>query len=575
VLTRFLDPIKAMVSPKTLKDDGVAGLLLGVESIPDGLAQGLVAGVNPIFGLYGYLYGMVGAAFFTSSLYMTVQATGAMSLVVADTGAVHAGEDSDRALFTLAIMTGIFMIAAGLFKLGFVLRFVSNSVMVGFMTAVGINIILGQLENFTGYESDASNRITRTIDTLLSPMELDWRTVAIGTATIAMILILERTKLGALGMVVAIIAGSALVPLLGWEVLQLNDITEIPSGLPMPALPLLSVVPDLIIPAISLAFVGLVQGAGISASVANPDGEYPDASRDFLGQGVGNVVSGIFRGMPVGGSASATALITEGGMRTNMAKIIAGIVMAITIIFFATAVGYIAMPALASLLIIVGFRSIKPADIVSVWKTGTIQRLVMVITLFLTLVMPLQYAVLVGVAISMILYIIRSSSAVRVKQRVVKDGDFKEIDPPDSVGRNEVLLLQPYGGIFFASAAAFEDLLPDVTEETDNSVVILRLRGYDDLGSTFMDLLGRYSEALRLADSRLVLMAIRPRVMDQLVVTGVAAEVGTDNMYPRDDWVGREQREALEEASAWVDDHREATGGDDADESNDPPPPAG
>lgn len=571
----MLDRVKALISPKTLKDDGVAGLLLGVESIPDGLAQGLVAGVNPIYGLYGYLYGMVGAAFFTSSLYMTVQATGAMSLVVADTGAVHIGDDSDRALFTLAIMTGIVMILAGLFKLGFILRFVSNSVMVGFMTAVGINIILGQLENFTGYTSDGSNRITRTIDTVLSPMQLDWRTVAIGMATIAMILLLERTKLGALGMVVAIIAGSALVPLLGWEVLQLNDITEIPSGLPVPAVPLLSAVPDLIIPAIALAFVGLVQGAGISASVANPDGEYPDASRDFLGQGVGNVVSGVFRGMPVGGSASATALITEGGMRTNMAKIIAGVVMAITIIFFATAVGYIAMPALAALLIIVGFRSIKPADIVSVWKTGTVQRVVMVITLVLTLIMPLQYAVLVGVAISMILYIIRSSSAVRVKQRIVKDGDFKEVDPPDAVGRDEVLLLQPYGGIFFASAAAFEDLLPDVTEDTDNSVVILRLRAYDDLGSTFMDLLGRYAEALRLTDSRLVLMGVRPRVMDQLVVTGVADEVGTDNMYPRDDWVGREQREALDNATAWVSANRQATDGEEAEDPDDSVPPAG
>lgn len=552
----MLARVKELVSPKTLKNDGVAGLLLGVESIPDGLAQGLVAGVNPIYGLYGYLYGMVGAAFFTSSLYMTVQATGAMSLVVADTGAVHVGEDSDRALFTLAIMTGIVMIAAGLLKLGFILRFVSNSVMVGFMTAVGINIILGQLENFTGYESDGSNRITRTIDTLLSPLQLDWYTVAIGCITIALILVLERTKLGALGMVVAIIIGSALVPLLSWNVLQLNDITEIPSGLPLPAVPLLSAIPDLIIPAIALAFVGLVQGAGISASVVNPDGEYPDASRDFFGQGVGNVVSGVFRGMPVGGSASATALITEGGMRTNMAKIIAGLVMAITIIFFATAVGYIAMPALAALLIIVGFRSIKPADIVSVWKTGTVQRAVMMLTLVLTIVMPLQYAVLAGVAISMILYIIRSSSAVNVKQRIIKDGDFKEVEPPAEVGRNEVLLLQPYGGIFFASAAAFEDLLPDVTDETDNSVVILRLRGYDDLGSTFMELLERYAEALNMADSRLILMSIRPRVMDQMVVTGVADVVGTDNLYPGDDWVGREMREAMTEAQSWVDEHR-------------------
>ncbi len=95
----MLERIRARFDPAHLKRDSVAGLVLGVESIPDGLAQGLVAGVNPVFGLYGYLYGMVGAAFATSTVYMTVQATGAMSLVVADVGIVRVGEDADRVLF--------------------------------------------------------------------------------------------------------------------------------------------------------------------------------------------------------------------------------------------------------------------------------------------------------------------------------------------------------------------------------------------------------------------------------------------------------------------------------------------
>jgi SulP family sulfate permease len=94
-------------------------------------------------------------------------------------------------------------------------------------------------------------------------------------------------------------------------------------------------------------------------------------------------------------------------------------------------------------------------------------------------------------------------------------------------------------------------------------VVILRLRGYDDLGSTFMDLLGRYAESLTLAESRLVLMSLRPRVMDQLVVTGVADTIGSENLYPRDDWVGREMREAMSQAQEWVDEHRAPTENED------------
>ena len=552
----MLTKLRAMLSLNALRRDSVAGLVLGIESVPDGLAQGLVAGVNPVFGLYAYLYGMVGAAFATSSIYMTVQATGAMSLVVSDVAIVHSGEDADRALFTLAIMTGIVMVAAGLFKLGSVLRFVANSVMVGFMSAVGINIVLGQLTNFTGYEASGDNRITRTLDLLLHPLQIDLATLVIGLVTVALIVGLERTPLGSLGMVVAIVVGSAAVVVFGLEVLQLGDFAEIPSGLPLPAWPLLSAIPDLIIPAISLSFVGLVQGAGITASFPNPDGTYPDASRDFLGQGVGNIVSGVFRGMPVGGSTSATALISEAGMVTNMAKVFAGLVMVVAIVFFSSAVSYIAMPALAALLIVIGVRTVKPKEIVAVWRTGPVQRVVMASTLILTIIIPLQFAVLVGVAFSMILYIIRSSSNVVVKRLIVHDGDVELVDAPAEVGADEVVILQLYGSIFFASAATYEQLLPRVTRESRNSVVVLRLRGKADLGGTFMDLVGRYAKALRAADSRLVVMSVEDRVLDQLEVTGAAEIIGRDHIYPADDWLGRELRSVAADSRAWVDDHR-------------------
>ncbi len=555
----MLDRLRSKFSLRSLKDDGFAGVVLGVESVPDGLAAGLLAGVNPVFGVYAYLYGLVGAAFFTSSVYMAVQATGAMSLLVADVPIVHSGEDSDRALFTLALLTGVVMIIAGVARVGSLLRFVSNSVMVGFMSAVGINIVLGQLNNFTGYAAEGDGRLERTVDLILHPFQIDVQTITIGFIVVAMILLLERTKLGALGMVVAIIIGSALVPLFGWNVAQVSSIATIPSGLPLPALPLLSAIPDLLLPAVSLAFVGLVQGAGISASFPNPDGTYSDPSKDFIGQGIGNLVSGIFRGMPVGGSTSATAIVREGGMKTPMAKIVAGIVMAISIIFFTQAFGYIAMPALAGLLIVIGVKTVKPNDIMSVWHTGKVSQTVMMVTLVLTLAAPLQYAVVMGVAISMILYVIRSSSNVVVKRIVFEEGEVREVDPPAEVGTDEVIMLQLYGNIFFASAATYETLLPEVVEGSHTSVVALRIRGKADLGSTFIGLLGRYAESLRRANCRLVIMSVDPRVLEQLEVTGIAAVIGEDSIYPADDWLGRELRAVVSDSEAWVDANRQSS----------------
>ena len=126
--------VRELFKRETLKEDTMAGVVLGIESVPDGLAGGLLAGVNPVFGLYGYMMGTFSGAFFTSSSFMAVQATGAMAIIVADVSVVHSADDPDRALFTLAIVTGVVMLVAGLFKLGTLLRWVSNAVMVGSST---------------------------------------------------------------------------------------------------------------------------------------------------------------------------------------------------------------------------------------------------------------------------------------------------------------------------------------------------------------------------------------------------------------------------------------------------------
>ena len=558
--------LRALFSRETLKDDAVAGLVLGVESVPDGLAGGLLAGVNPVFGLYAYMMGTFTGGLFTSSSFMAVQATGAMAIVVADVGAVHGAEDPARALFTLSVLTGVVMLAAGLLKAGSILRFVSSAVMVGFINAVGINIILGQLDNFTGYESEGANRVFRAFDTVFSLGQASWPTITVGFATIGLILLLERTKLGALGMVAAIIAGSAIAPLLGWDVAVLNDIAEIPRSLPLPMLPQVGLVPVLIVPALSLAFIGLVQGAGISANFPNADGTYPDASQDFVGQGAANVAAGIFQGMPVGGSMSASSLVKSAGAKSRLALLIAGLIMAIVILLFGAAVGYIAMPALAGLLMTVGYRTVKPADIKAVWKTGGMQAAVMAVTFVLTMLIALQYAVLVGVGISMILYIINQSNQIVIKRWLVGvDGGLLEVDTPAEVPMGEVLVLQPYGSLFFASAPVFEERLPSVTGEAHNSVVILRLRGRSDLGSTFMDVLLRYAEALRDQESKLMLVSASENMHEQLAVARVTSVVGSQNIYTSDEWIGKTLKQAYRDATEWV----ESRGG----AETDPPVP--
>jgi sulfate permease, SulP family len=545
---------RQFINRQTVGEDLSAGLVLGIQSIPDGLANGLLAMINPIYGLYGYMIGTFTGAFFTSSVFMSIQATSAMALVVASVAEVHTGEEPNRALFTLAILTGLFMFLAGVLKLGSLVRFVPNAVMTGFINGVAVLIILGQLDDLTGYSSSGPNRIARTWDLLQHLDQVHLPTLVVGLLTIVLILTLEKTSLKSLGMVVAIVLASLVVPLLGAEGITLvRDVADIPSSLPRPMLPALELVPSLLIPALSLTFVGLMQGVGISQSVPNPDGSYGEASGDFVGQGVANMVAGLFQGTAVAGSLSATALVVSAGARSRFANIFAGIVMALGILFFGNFVGLIAMPVLAGLLIIVGFRTLKPAQVNMVWKTGVIQQLVMGITFLSALFIPLQYAVLVGVALAILLFVFQQSNKVSIKAWEIGPGQYPlETDPPATIAPQQLTILVPYGTLFYASAPLFNEQLPKVDEQTHHAVVVLNLRGHSEVGSTFLKVLTQYAQKLQAQESKLVLTGVESHVMVQMERTAVLAFIGRGNVFAVTERIGESLLQGVEAGEAWL-----------------------
>jgi SulP family sulfate permease len=545
-------------SRENLRKDLTAGLVLGIESVPDGLANGLLAGVNPLAGLYGYMFGLVGAAFFTGSALMAVQGTGSMALIVSDTG-LDSLADPTSALYTLAILTGMVMLVAGLLRAGRLVRFVPTAVMTGFTTAVGVNIVLGQLSNFTGYDSRGANRLVKTFDLFAHLPSWSVTALVVGAITVLTIMVLQPTRIGSFGLVLAVVLGSAVAALLNlWVrqgVLVLQDKVDVPSTLPLPVLPNLGDVPALLLPAISLAFVAMVQGAGVAASIPSLSGR-PNVSRDLVGQGIGNIVSGAFQGVPVGASTSASSLLVSGGARTRMAKLYAGIVIALIVLFASQIVAYVAMPALAGLLIVIGISSIKPSRVYSVVKSGPLPTAVMVVTFALTLIIPLQFAVLVGVGLGIILFVAQQSNRVRVRRVVIEDdGRLRETDPPAAVGPGEICILQPYGSLFFASAPVLEQQLPTVSRLSRHSVVILRLRGTDEIGLSLIEVLRRLSASLRGADSTLKLVISEQRVMQQVEASGLIEEIGAHNVYKGTEWVGQTLQKAYDDARAELSRH--------------------
>ncbi len=536
--------------PRPAASDLRAGLVHGLVSVPDGLAAGLLAGLSPVAGLYGYLFGTLAGALATSSALMSVQGTGAMAVIIADTPGLR-GADAPQALAALTILTGMIMLGAGVAGLGTLVRYVPNAVLTGFVNAVAVNIVLGQLAGVTGHTGQGANRITRTVDTLLNVGSFHWPTVLAAATTLGLILLLERTRLGAMGLVLAVVlvsGGVALLPAL--EVPTMAGLAQIPQSLPLPVLPSLAQLGNLLVPAASLALVGLVQGAAIGQSIPNPDGNYPDPSGDFRGQGIANLVSGVLQGMPVGGSMSGTALVVAAGGRGRYANLAAAAVMVVAILVLAPAFGHIAMPSLSALLVLIGIRTFKPDQVLMVWRTGRTQATVMTATFVLTLLVPMQYAVLSGVGISVVLFVARQSNRVSVKRWIFAPGALlpTETAPPAELPAGEVVVLTAYGSLFFASATVFESQLPVATPASGGSVVVLRLRGKEELGSTFIKTITRYHDSLAAVGSHLVLTGLNERLLAQLHNTGAIDRLGADNVHPASPNVGESLQAGLRRA---------------------------
>ncbi len=547
-----------------LAADLIAALTFAVVNVPQAMAHALLAMANPVLGIYTLMIAVPVGAVFSSSVFMNVSSTAALSVA---TGVVlmdfPEGQRS-QALVVLVLLVGVIQLLAGLFRLGFLVRFVSNAVMTGFLNGVAVLIILGQLGDLTGYRSAFSNRVAQAFDLLLRIGQIDVQVSIIGGATLALMLaMLSLKRLQRFAFIIAIAVATVLLVVLNLPFIPtaaifgsvpvVGDIAAIARSLPELTMPQPSLVMSLLLPAFSVAVIGLVQGAGVSQGTPNPNGQYPNVSRDFLGQGAANIATSLVGGIPAGGSVSGTALLVGAGAKSRWSNILVGLFVALIVLLAAPLVERVPMPALAALLIVAGYQGLRVEQALIVWKTGTISSVVMVVTFVATLIVPLQFAVLMGVALSILLQTISQSNKVVVTQWVLQPQGFPLEQPaPKQLPSHRLTLLHVYGSLFFAAAKSMEELLPAVGE-TSHAVVAINLRGHSEIGSTFVTVLQRYAQGLQSHESKLMLVGVDTAVRDQLAKTGALAIIGEENVFIATPQLGVALNQAVAAANAWLD----------------------
>ena len=541
-----------------LASDAMAGLTFALVNIPQSMAHALLAAVNPVLGLYTLMLAIPVGAIFTSSVFMNVSTTSAMSVATGDTMLGYTSASRGTVLVTLVVMIGIFQLLLGLFRLGWITRFIPFSVMTGFMTGVAVLIIIGQLGDFTGYYSTYSRKLMQVADLILHTESIVSVSLGIGLLTVALVYLLGKTRLAKYSMILALVLASAVAVLINQlaaeaaNIRLVKDVADVQRTLPSLMIPDPKLIANLIVPAIAIGIIGLVQGAGVSQSFPNPDGKFSDVSRDFFGQGAANVAAGLFGGIPAGGSTSGTALVTSAGARSRWANIFAGLFVAGIVLLFANVVELVAMPALAGLVIVAGVQMINVNSIQTVWQTNAVSRTIMVITFVSTLLIPLQFAVLLGVVLSIILFVFQQSNLLHLVEWDVQESGWPVERPvPKQLQSGRVTVLHPYGNLFYAAADALEKSLPS-PEGTQRPVVILLLRGYEDIGATVIGTLRRYAESLRTNRGKLMLAGVSPALKLQLQRTGMVTFLGEENIFLATETIGEAGNAALHAAEQWL-----------------------
>ena len=544
---------RAVPARRDLLHDLVAGLTVGASQVGNAMAYTMLAGVPPVHGLYAVAAGTPAGALTVGSERMPVVPTAALCLAAGGALAALPPERRVAGLFTLAVLTGVVMLALGLLRAGGLVRFISNAVMIGLMGGIGVTILLSQLGALTGFTSGYDDKLLKAADLFVHPQGSDLETTLVGLATVVLVVVLRGTRLKLFAMALALVVMTAVVALLGLQsVAVVGDIAPIPRSLPLPRLPELALVPALALPALSLVIIGLVQGAGIGRTVPNADGGFGETSRDFVGQGVANVVSGCFSGSVVGGSVQATALNVGAGARSRWASVVTAAFVVAVILAAAPLVQQVPLAVTAGILIVAATSALQPRAALDVWRADKMSAAIMILTFALVLLVPLQYAVLAGAAISVVKHIYLSSLDVHVKLVVLSDDALpRELDAPRALSSDSVTVLDIYGSLFYAAAPRIKELLP-VVGTAQRPVVVLRLRGRGTLHSATIAVLREYADAIMAAGGRLYLAGVGPDMEEQLRRTGVLGLLGADAVVPASDELYGACATAEQRGRAWL-----------------------
>ena len=538
------------VDAATLRADAIAGLIGAIVVLPQGVAFATLAGLPPEYGLYCAMVPTLVAAVFSSSLHTVAGPTNPVSLMVfavLSPLAVPFTPHYVELAFTLALMSGVIMLALGVLGFGTLVNFVSHSVIVGFTAALGVFILLSQLGNFLGIESPPSAFAGLVAHTFTHLGDARPWVALVAAATVAVGVVWHRVLPRISPLLAAMVLGSVaayfLNQALGVERTGLKTLGPLPGALPPLSHPDLSLatLQNLLPAAVAVALVSLTQSLSIAHAIALKSGQRLDDNQEFIAQGLANVTAAFFSGFPTSASANRCGINYDAGARTPMAAMFAALLLVAVLLAVAPLVAYLPIAVIAGILFLVACNLIDLPRIRRIVATSRSEGAVLLITFAATLLLDLEFAILVGVLVSLVLYVNRSSHPIM--RSLVPDPrhtERKMTEVEDSlVECPQLKILRIEGSIFFGAVGHVERHLDTLREHSPGQKhLLLMSKSINTVDMQGAELLVEEARLRRAEGGQLYFYSLRKPVEELLERGGYMAEIGRENLF-------RGKREAI------------------------------
>jgi SulP family sulfate permease len=530
-----------MVGRRTMRSDVMAGLTGAIIVLPQGVAFAMIAGLPPEYGLYSAIVPAIVAALFGSSYHLISGPTTAISIVIFTTISPLVPPSTPeyiRMVLALTFMAGLFQVSLGLARLGALVNFVSHSVVVGFTSGAAILIATSQLGNFLGIASpkrhsfihiwaDVFNRVPETNLYVLG--------IALTTLLIAVLFKVLRPKWP--GMLIAMVAGSVMAVLLRGGEHGVRLVGSLPRHLPPLSFPEITTasVRELAPGALAVAMLGLAEAVSIARSVATRSEQRIDSNQEFIGQGLSNIIGSFFSSYASSGSFTRTGVNYNAGARTPMAAVFAALSLAGILLLIAPLTAYLPIAAMAGILFLVAYSLIDLHHIRTIVRTSRPEAGVMAATFFATLFVELEFAIYVGVILSLLLYLNRTSHPHFVTLAPDPDAkrrSFINIEKKPLPECPQLKIVRIDGSIFFGAVNHVAEELDAITKRYPEQAHILIVGG----GINFIDvagcqMLGQEAHRLKLNGRQLYMCTMKGEVMEVLRRGGCVKDAGEDFIF--------------------------------------------